>query len=75
MPAEMKEVLSSHVWMIGYDPETAELRVRYAPSVKNPEGRVVIYHGVDPETAAAVEGAPSIGQALHQMIRRKFEAQ
>jgi hypothetical protein len=70
---EMKTVMSSHVWQAGHDPETGELHVRYQPTVKNPAGAVVVYVGVDAETAEKVLSSESIGQALHQNIRGRFE--
>jgi hypothetical protein len=68
---EMKQVQSSHVWEIGYDGYA--LTVRYWPSVNHPAGRVVSYQGVDEKTAEAVMTAPSIGSALHSMIKGKYE--
>lgn len=68
----MRRVQSSHVWEIGHD--GADLLVRYWPSVKHPEGRLVRYVGVDEKTAEAVMKSPSIGGALHAMIKGKYEA-
>jgi hypothetical protein len=68
---EMKRVQSSHVWEIGHKGDT--LTVRFWPSVKHPAGRVVSYQGVDAKTAEAVLAAPSIGSALHSMIKGKYE--
>ncbi len=73
MPAEMKAVSSSHIWEVGYDPEDQILAIRYAPSVKSPEGALVEYAGVDAKTAEQVLAAPSIGSAVHQLIRGRFE--
>jgi hypothetical protein len=67
----MKRVESSHIWEIGHEGDT--LSVRFWPSVKHPAGRVVSYQGVDAKTAAAVMTAPSIGSALHSMIKGKYE--
>lgn len=67
MALQLRPVYSSHVRQIGYDPEAEELHVEYNT------GRVVRYHGVDAKTADAVIRAPSIGGALHGMIRGKFE--
>lgn len=72
MPLTMKRVLSSHILDIGYDPDTAELVVRYSPTVKNPSGDLVSYLDVDPKTAESVINAPSIGTALHQTIRGRY---
>ncbi len=70
----MKEVVSSHIWEVGYDPDGEVFSVRYIPSVRNPEGRLVEFIGVDAKTAEQVLSAPSVGQAVHQLIRGKFEA-
>lgn len=72
---EMTKTQSSHVWEVGYDPDKAELHVRYIPSVKEPAGRLVVYREVDGETAKQVLTAPSIGQALHQFVRGRFTHQ
>jgi len=69
---EMTRVQSSHVWDVGY--EEGVLHVRYQPSVKHPAGQLVQYLGVDQKTADAVMSAPSVGAALHDMIKGKFEA-
>jgi len=73
MPVQMRKVISSHVLEIGYDAETQDLIVRYAPTMKNPAGALVAHHGVDPDTAESVMSAPSIGQALHNNIRGQYE--
>jgi KTSC domain len=70
----MTRVESSHVWEIGYDAEDNTLHVRYWPSVACPEGRLVRYLGVDQKTADAVMNAPSIGSALHAMVKGKYKA-
>lgn len=72
MPADMKTVLSSHVWQIGYDADAQELHVKYVPDRKHPGGRLVTYHGVPPDTAQDVIDAPSIGQALITSIKGAF---
>lgn len=69
---EMKTVLSSHVWKIGYDADAGELVVIFVPDRKNPGGRRVTYHGVPPDTAQDVMDAPSVGQALIQSIKGSF---
>jgi hypothetical protein len=68
---QMQRVESSHVWEVGY--EGGDLHVRYWPSVKHPEGRLVRYVGVDQKTADDVMAAPSIGQALHLFVKGRFE--
>lgn len=70
---EMHKVSSSHVWQVGYDPDTSTLAVRYHSSVAHPSGRVVEYLGVDQKTADRVMAAPSIGSALHDFVKNIFE--
>jgi len=71
--SNMKKVLSSHVWEVGYEPASQVLHVRYQPTLRVPEGRLVEYHGVSAEAANTVLTAPSIGKALHEHIRGKHE--
>ncbi len=68
----MSRVYSSHILEIGYDAEAEELHVRYAPTVKNPQGDVVVYREMDAETANDILTAPSIGAALHADVRGKY---
>jgi hypothetical protein len=69
MPVEMTKVESSHVWEVGHDPEANVLYVRYQPTVKHPVGRLVQYQGVDADTAQQVLTAPSVGGAIHALIK------
>ncbi len=62
---EMRDVYSSHVAKIGY--EDGELHVVYNRGKS--AGTTVIYSGVTPEVAAQVLSAPSIGSALHALVR------
>lgn len=64
---EMREVYSSHVDSIGYDPEKHELIVRWA------KGKVSAYEGVTPDHAEQIMNAPSIGQALNESIKGAFK--
>ena len=70
---EMRRVNSSHVWQIGYDPDTRTMAVRYIPSVKHPAGRLVEYLDVDPQTWTRINSAPSVGSALHSFVKGVFE--
>jgi KTSC domain len=72
MTIEMLPVMSSHVLALGYDHDTQELHVQYAPNLKNPRGPVVVYQGVEQKTAESVLNAPSIGSALHATIRGNY---
>lgn len=64
---QMRNVFSSHVDQIGYDPETQELHVKYT------KGQYAIYQDVPPDKAATVMGSASIGSALHEHIKGSFE--
>ncbi len=67
---EMRRVLSSHVMAIGYDPDTRQLHVRYAPTVKDPRGPLGSYLDVDPELAEIVMTSPSIGSAISALLKK-----
>lgn len=69
MPLEMRQVFSSWVTDIGYDPETQELHVNYAKGRR----KSAVYHGVPEDVAARVMAAPSIGEALHAEIRGSYD--
>lgn len=64
---EMRSVFSSHVNQVGYDAETAELHVTYS------NGKTAVYRGVDPKVAGGVMSAASIGMALHETVRGRFD--
>lgn len=72
MPVDMKSVSSSSVWQIGYDSETSDLHVKFIPDVKNPGGRLVVYHGVPQDVAQDVMDAPSVGSALNSSIKGTY---
>lgn len=69
MPPEMKRVFSSHVDAIGY--EDGELWVQYRD--RNGTTTTAVHMGVPPEVGNAVVGAPSVGSALHQMVRGRYD--
>lgn len=60
---ELKPVYSSYVAAIGYDEDTGELHVVYQA------GRHFVYEGVAPAKARDIIAAPSIGTALHNLVR------
>lgn len=66
---EMRKVFSSHVDEVGYDNKKQELHVVYGG--KN--GKYCVYKGVPPDAAANVLTASSIGKALHEHIKGKYE--
>lgn len=68
----MKTVQSTRVFQLGYDEKARTLYVRFTPSKRWPAGRVAVYQGVPPETAADIVSAPSIGQALDVSIKGIF---
>lgn len=67
---QMKRVLSSAVFEIGYAADDQQLWVRFSPSVKNPAGAIGFYSGVPAEVADGVTNSPSIGSALNDQVKR-----
>lgn len=65
MPPEMKNVFSSHIASIGY--ADGELHVVFK------DGRSGIYSGVPSDVGQSVVDAPSVGSALHQTVRNKYQ--
>lgn len=63
----MKPVYSSHISHIAYDPLNKTLSVRYSRG-----NRTAVYKGVPEDIGNSVTQAPSIGEALHSMVRGKF---
>ena len=66
MAVSMRPVFSSHVQAIGYDAASSELHVAY----KN--GSRVAYKGVPQGVANKVMQSPSIGSALHSMVKGSY---
>lgn len=67
MPIHHKPVFSGHIETIGYDSASGALHVAYQG------GKTAIYKGVPPGLASSVMNAPSVGAAMHQHIRGRFE--
>lgn len=65
MPLDWQNVWSSHIAALAYDSDASELHVRYQ------NGKTAVYEGVSADKAAQVSQAPSIGMALHQLVRGK----
>lgn len=63
---EFQPVYSSHIDSLAYDDATSTLHVRYS------KGNTAIYEGVPANVAAQVMQAPSIGTALHSLVRGQF---
>ena len=64
---EHRKVFSSHLDSIGYDPATQQLQVKYQ------NGKMSVYEGVPPDVYHQVQGAASIGTALHQHVRNRYD--
>jgi hypothetical protein len=62
----MKRVFSSYIEWIGYDDKDGSLHVQYQ------NGKTSIYENVPMGTAMDVINAPSVGTAIHSLIRGKF---
>lgn len=60
---DMKMVYSSTVDSIGYDPDTQEVHVKWQ------SGKVSVYSDVPPSKAFEVMNAPSVGKAIHEMLK------
>ena len=72
---EMKTVTSSQIHAVGYDPDTRRLHVqfhRYENKQRFP-GPVYEYHGISPETHAALTGAESIGKHFGANIKNNAD--
>lgn len=66
MATWMKDVYSSNVRQVGYDPETSEILVKW----KN--GKTSAYAGVSEDKAIEVANAPSVGGIIHSEIRDAY---
>lgn len=64
---EMRQVFSSHINRVGYDDAAGELLVEYK------RGKTSVYEGVPPGVAASVLGAPSIGEAVHGLLKGSYK--
>lgn len=68
MALEMRQPFSDTVSAIGFDPETSELVVEWKDVKPGKPGRS-IYVGVTPEVAQQVMNAPSVGSAIHNLVK------
>lgn len=66
---ELKDVQSSQVARIGFDPATRTLAVIY----RGGGATRYEYRDIPPEVGEAVMNAESVGRALNQMVRGKFD--
>ncbi len=62
----MKQVYSSNVREVGYDPDSQEMLVKW----KN--GKTSAYAGVSEDKAIEVANAPSVGGIIHSEIRDQY---
>lgn len=67
MPPVMHSVHSSHVNRIGHDADTSEMHVEWD------NGKTSIYSGVPAGLADQVRNSWSVGKAIREMIRGKFD--
>lgn len=65
---ERKQVKSSNVKSVGYDEVKRILEVEFIG------GDVYQYVNVPPETHVNLITSPSIGKAIHTLLRNKFDA-
>ena len=63
MSVDWRDVYSSHVNRVGFDPEAQELLAEWD------SGRVSAYEGVPYEKFESVARSWSVGKALHEMIK------
>lgn len=63
---DMRDVYSSHVMSIGYNPGDKTLHVVYK------SGKHAVYRDVPEDVADSVLTAPSIGKALRESVRGVF---
>lgn len=69
MPPDMRAVYSDSIAAIGHDPQTNELFVQWKGDKKS---RTSVYSDVPAELARQVSNAPSVGQALHQLVKANY---
>jgi hypothetical protein len=67
MAPTMRDVFSSHVSRIGHDPDTSELHVQWDT------GKTSAYANVPAEVAQSVMNAWSVGAALREQVKGKYE--
>lgn len=65
---DFRPVWSSWVDGVAYDDETNELHIRHSK-----DGSVTTYAAVPPEVYSQIIKSPSIGSALHGIVRGQYE--
>lgn len=68
---QMKSVFSSHIAKVGYDEASQELHVEFQQKGQK-AAQTAVYSGVPPDVAKMVVDAPSVGSALHELIKGKY---
>lgn len=71
MALKMKRVYSSHIDEVGYDPDTKELHVTFQGK-EGKAAKTAVYMDVPADIAQQVVDAPSVGTALHNLIKGNF---
>lgn len=67
MPPPMRSVFSTHVDRIGHDAATGELHVQWDT------GKTSVYVGVPPDVADEVMNSWSVGKALTERVKPRFQ--
>jgi hypothetical protein len=70
---EMRQVFSTHVKSIGYDIATQMLYVEYQSGKNKLRTRTAVYKGVPQVTADSVMNSLSVGGAINDQIKGKYE--
>ncbi len=64
---DMKPVTSTNVAAIGYDAAARELTVQWQ------SGKTSVYESVPPNVASDVQNAPSVGRAVHSLLKGTYQ--
>lgn len=64
---------SSRLKAYGYDPETKDLQVEWAPKKNGQPGGSGSYKGVPPEVFEAMKKAESVGRFINLAIKGQFD--
>jgi hypothetical protein len=63
---DMQRVDSSNIESVGYDPDTAQLHVRFT------NGSLYQYENVPPDVHQDLMASSSIGTQLHQVVKGQY---
>lgn len=67
MTPQMRDVFSSHVNQIGYDPTAQELHVSWDTGKKS------VYAGVPQDVAHSVMNSWSVGSAMREQVKPNYQ--